>query len=107
PVGNGLDWKVGVFDTIIGYESFESGNNPNFTRSFGWAVEPTQHTGVLAAYKFNENVAATVGVANTLSSGINNRNTTLVGPAGTDHHSFDRKTWMASLSLTAPESMGA
>ena len=21
PVGNGIDWKVGVWDTIIGYES--------------------------------------------------------------------------------------
>ncbi|MSU57390.1 MAG: hypothetical protein EXS35_04290 [Pedosphaera sp.] len=102
PIGNGLDWKVGVFDTIIGYESFESGNNPNFTRSWGWAAEPTQHTGVLASYKFNENVAATFGIANTLSAGINNRNTEL-----TQNHSFGRKTWMASLSLTAPESMGA
>src|SRR4051812_42746965 len=24
PVGNGIDWKVGVFDSIIGYESVES-----------------------------------------------------------------------------------
>ena len=24
PVGNGIDWKVGVFDTIIGYESTSS-----------------------------------------------------------------------------------
>src|SRR5436189_904442 len=28
PVGNGLDFKVGVWDTIIGYEVFESINNP-------------------------------------------------------------------------------
>ena len=42
PVGNGIDWKMGVFDTIIGYEVFESGNNPNFTRSYGYAIEPTQ-----------------------------------------------------------------
>src|SRR5690606_2310055 len=33
PVRNGLDVKVGVFDTIIGYESVASPNNPNFTRS--------------------------------------------------------------------------
>ncbi len=26
PVGNGIDWKVGVFDSIVGYESVESGN---------------------------------------------------------------------------------
>src|ERR1035437_4051569 len=36
PVGNGLDVKIGVFDSIIGYEVFEAGNNPNFTRSWGY-----------------------------------------------------------------------
>ena len=28
PVGNGLDFKVGVFDSIIGYESVEAGKDP-------------------------------------------------------------------------------
>jgi len=32
------DWKIGVFDTIIGYESSESPNNPNFTRSYGYTI---------------------------------------------------------------------
>src|SRR5258708_25610872 len=52
PVGNGLDFKIGVWDTIIGYEVFESGNNPNFTRSYGYIMEPTTHTGLLMAYQF-------------------------------------------------------
>src|SRR4029077_20170070 len=29
PIGSGLDFKIGVWDTIIGYEVFESINNPN------------------------------------------------------------------------------
>src|SRR6266498_3149356 len=29
PVGNGIDWKIGVFDSIVGYVSVESGNSPN------------------------------------------------------------------------------
>jgi hypothetical protein len=33
PVGNGLDFRVGVWDTIIGYEMTDSVNNPNYTRS--------------------------------------------------------------------------
>src|SRR5712664_3238948 len=28
PVGNGLDAKLGVWDTIVGYETFDAGNNP-------------------------------------------------------------------------------
>src|SRR5678815_1927978 len=29
PLGNGLDFKVGVFDSIIGYESTDADHNPN------------------------------------------------------------------------------
>ena len=43
PLGNGIDWKVGVFDTIIGYESSNAGDNPNYSRSWGYTIEPTQH----------------------------------------------------------------
>jgi len=102
PIGNGIDWKFGVFTTILGYESFESGNNPNFTRSWGWALEATQHTGILGTYRVNDNVVFSAGLANTHSAGINNRDSEL-----SDHQSEWRKTWMASLALTAPESMGA
>ena len=68
PVGNGLDFKVGVFDSIIGYESTEAGNNPNFTRSWGHTFEPSTHTGVLASYRINNMIAVAAGVANTLSA---------------------------------------
>lgn len=99
PVGNGIDWKVGVFDTIIGYETFEAGNNPNFTRSWGYSVEPTQHEGVLATYRVNDVVALAAGVANTLVAGIGNRD-----GGGTDDY-WD-KTWMGAIAITAPDDAG-
>ena len=73
PVGNGIDWKIGVFDTIIGYEVFDAGSNPNYTRSYGYAVEPTEHTGILATYKINDEFSVSAGIANTLMAGINQR----------------------------------
>jgi hypothetical protein len=73
PVGNGIDWKVGVFDSIIGYESVESPNNPNYTRSYGHSIEPQTHTGVLASYRFSDMVSASLGVANTMGPIINSR----------------------------------
>src|SRR5258707_4823808 len=73
PVGNGLDWKVGVFDSILGYESVQSPNNPNYTRSYGHSIEPQTHTGVLASYRFNDMVSASVGIADTVGSAINSR----------------------------------
>ncbi len=36
PVGNGIDFKLGTFDSVIGYEVFHSGNNPNYTRSWAY-----------------------------------------------------------------------
>src|SRR5215475_2215018 len=40
PVYNGIDCKLGVFDSIIGYESVESPSDPNYTRSYGHTLEP-------------------------------------------------------------------
>jgi len=98
PVANGLDFKVGVWDTIIGYEVFESGNNPNFTRSYGYTMEPTTHTGVLMSYVFCEAFSANVGIANTLGPTINAR----ANPPQAE--SF--KTYMGSFTLTAPTNSG-
>lgn len=95
PIGNGIDWKIGVFDTIIGYESSNAGDNPNYTRSWGYSIEPTQHTGLLGTYRFCDTVSASLGVANTWDAPINGRDT---------HDTT--KTWMGSVALTAPESFG-
>jgi len=68
PVGNGLDFKIGVWDTIIGYETFDSGSNPNYTRSYGYSIEPTTHTGVLASYQVSPVVGLSAGIANSIAS---------------------------------------
>jgi len=93
PIGNGIDWKIGTWSTMLGYEVFESGSNPNYGRSYGWQLEPTQHTGVMAAYKVNDVISLTAGIANTLSSGINTRS-----PRAESH-----KTYMGSITLASPE----
>src|ERR1039458_4813043 len=61
PIGNGIDWKIGVFDTIIGYEVTDAGSNPNYTRSWGYRVEPTEHTGILATYKISDMFTVSAG----------------------------------------------
>lgn len=99
PIGNGLEVKLGVFDTIIGYEVFEAGSNPNFTRSWGYAAEPTQHTGSLFSYRFSELMEVKAGVANTSYGGINSRK-------GDDFDDYYCKTFMGAVQLTAPDSMG-
>ncbi len=73
PADNGLEFKLGVWDTILGYEVFETPLNPNFTRSYGYTIEPATFTGILAIYNFTELISAGAGVANTESSTINSR----------------------------------
>ena len=98
PLGTGLNLKMGVFDSILGYESVEAGKNPNYTRSFGNTLDPQTHTGLLASYRFCEVFSASAGVANTTGPQINTR------PDSSRAESY--KTYMGSVAMTAPESMG-
>jgi hypothetical protein len=101
PVGNGIDWKVGVFDTIIGYESTSSPLNPNYTRSYGYSLEPTTHTGILASYKAGDCLTLTAGVADSSNVG------TVVQPVNGRSAYETQKTYMGAIALTAPDSWGA
>src|ERR1051326_6178270 len=123
PVLNGLDIKFGVFDSIIGYESVESPNNPNYTRSYGHSIEPQTHTGLLVSYRFNDAISISGGIANTVNSSINSRAQggsfgALSGVFGTlfpslaladegdNRYAESFKAYMGSIALTAPDSMG-
>jgi hypothetical protein len=98
PLGNGIDWKVGVFDTILGYETLESGNNPNMTRSYGFTLEPTTQTGLLATYRFTESIAVSGGIANTVGPTVNGR----ANPPMAESY----KAYTGSIALTAPSDWG-
>ena len=96
PIGTGITWKVGVFDTIIGYESTTGPNNPNYTRSYGYSAEPTTHEGILGTYTICDAASVTVGIANTFGPQVGARDAT----------SEADKTWMVAGTLTAPKSWG-
>jgi hypothetical protein len=106
PVGTGLDFKMGVFDSIIGYESIEAGSNPNFTRSYGNTIEPTTHTGLLASYRFCDCFSASAGVADTVGPTINGRANPTGNPQTGGNKAESYKTYMGSIALTAPDSWG-
>ena len=106
PVGNGIDWKVGVFDSPLGYESFDAGSNPNYTRSWGYAIEPTELTGILASYKIVDELSISAGIANTLEAGINTRATSYGVAQGGFDTEYWNKAFMGSATFTAPSSWG-
>jgi hypothetical protein len=102
PVGNGLDFKFGVFDALLGYETFACGNNPNYTRSYGWGLEPTTMTGALMMYKFTDWLSVAGGIANTYGPTINQKAQFASGYAKAESY----KTYTGQIALTATEDMG-
>ncbi len=104
PVGNGLDFKLGVFDGLLGYESHDAGRNPNYTRAYGLALTPQSHTGLQVSYALTENIGVGAAVANTVGPLINSRAHTPFEPNAPKAESF--KSYSALVALTAPESWG-
>jgi hypothetical protein len=109
PVGNGLDFKLGVWDPIMGYEVSDAPSNPNYTRSYGYTMEPVSHTGLLATYQFSDSLSASAGIANTFGPTINGR--AFFGPAniaagtqGPQAESY--KAYMGAVTFTAPTNWG-
>lgn len=106
----GIDWKLGVWDTIIGYESTEDPNNPNFTRSYGYTLEPTTHTGLQGTYKAADFLSFTAAIANTTGptiGGFSSNPANLNNPGRANPPKAESyKTYMGAATLTAPNDWG-
>jgi hypothetical protein len=114
PIGNGIDFKVGQFDPIVGYEVTDSYANPNFSRSLAFNnLEPFGHQGILATYQFNDVLGASLGVANSANNsgvaGSYNGGGSTLGNINAKSSSFggveSYKSYMAGIVLKAPESL--
>jgi hypothetical protein len=101
PIGNGLDVKLGTFASLLGYEVYETGNNPNYTRSYGYMIEPTSLTGVMATYQLLPELQINGAILDTWSAGINSR-----AWATTPARAESFKTYMADMVFTAPTNWG-
>jgi len=93
PVGNGWDFKVGKFASILGYEVMERPANMNTTFGLLFNVMPLYYTGVLSSYKFDDYLDAKLGVVN----GSNSDNNTTTNP-----NAGDGVALLAALNVTAP-----
>ena len=96
PLGNGIDWKLGVQDGITGYEGNTSWMQPNYSRSIAYAINPASYTGLLGTYRVCDLVSVTGGVVN--------RGTTQ--GYGQSNQRLSSLDYVGSVSLTAPESFG-
>jgi hypothetical protein len=105
PIGNGLDWQLGRWDNLLGYESSDAMKDPNWTRSYGYTAEPTEHTGLLATYKFCDAFTLQAGVVDTVTTtgfSVNDRSASF---GNTPIES--KKGFISLATLTAPDSWGS
>ena len=97
PLGNGIDWKLGVFDGITGYESNTGYKNPNYTRSYAYIINPTTFVGILGTYQVISGVSVSAGLANRGN---------YQGFGQGSENNINHKDFIFATSLTAPESWG-
>ena len=105
PVGNGIDWKIGQFDGVTGYESNSGYQNPNYTFSYGYMVNPATFTGLIGSYKIGSLVTVQAGIANR-DNGSYNSSQWIQQLYYNSHYSASSKSYIATVSLTAPDSWG-
>jgi len=98
PVGNGWDFKVGKFVSILGYEVIERPANMNITYGLLWQTFPLYYTGVLSSYRFDDYIDAKLGVVN----GSNTDNNTSTGNSDFGSTASDGCAVLAALNVTAP-----
>lgn len=98
PLSPDLTFQLGVFDKIVGYEAFNSPVNPNYTRSYGYFLEPFTHTGVLARYDASSAWSFAGGVAGAYDAPINAE-----GVEVGNNHRFGLQTFMAQATYRRPE----
>jgi hypothetical protein len=92
---SGIDLKIGQFGTVVGNEVYNYNENAFYTHSWGFAIEPTHHTGILASYTVSDDLQIGVGLANSTSTSINAKGT------------GSSKTLLATVSYTLPSGTGA
>jgi len=64
PIGTGLTLTAGLFNSLIGYQSFYAKDNLNYTRSFMADYAPYFMSGVSAQYQFTEAIQTAFYVIN-------------------------------------------
>ena len=65
PIGNGLLIQAGKINTALGYETFTSWENPNFSRTFNYNLaQAFTTTGVRFTYEFSPMVKVMTAVSN-------------------------------------------
>ena len=91
------DWYQ---DDIIGYEGNTDASNPNYTRSIGYAIEPTTLLGLIGTYQINSMITVQAGIAENYTTGP------IAVGATPSSEEVSSKVFAGAVAFTAPDSWG-
>ena len=97
PVGNGIEFHVGQFGTYNGFEAYDTYKDPNWSRSYGFYIESSAHTGISANYKVNDMISLMAGIGNAAAY-----NNSVDGRQAYE----SKKAYLGMITFTAPDSFG-
>jgi hypothetical protein len=113
---NGVELKLGRWETLLGYEMLDTNDNPNISHGllFTWAI-PFYHTGLLASGNITENLSWSAGIANGFNNSTeNNDQKAAVGQLAFEsgnfgtrlsgYYGFDNQTGQATAPVTSSDS---
>jgi len=95
---NDIDLKIGQFGTVVGNEVYNYNENALYTHSWGFALEPTHHTGILASYTVNDDLSVSFGIANDTGNQTN---------GAVDGGNNSSKAYLGAISYTLGSGTGA
>ena len=64
PIGEGVEFRLGRWDSPVGAESIYVGENFNITRGLVWVYQPVRHDGLLISGTLKDGFSWKAGVAN-------------------------------------------
>ena len=73
-VGNGLDIRLGKWNTLLGYEVISPTGNPFYSHSFAFFNLPFTQTGALATYNVTDSLSVTGGMSRGWDQATNDNN---------------------------------
>jgi hypothetical protein len=102
----GIDFKIGLFATPIGYETIDPSTNPFYTHSyiFNYGL-PFKQTGAYAVTHLSPNIDVYTGIdtGENTTFGIGDNNTAVAGMAGLGVNLLDGNLTILGLSHFGPE----
>jgi hypothetical protein len=102
PVGNGLQFMVGKFVTLLSYETIDPRGNPFYSHSYLFNAVPFTHVGIMGMYQVSDQLGVKLGVTRgwDMATEDNNGSVDVIGQVS---YQFTKQLGLAVYFSVGPE----